>query len=84
MAATKVTVTYEDGTTDSVSVKPIDLVMAERHFKGSLPPVEGTLFAAWSRLKPGSSFNDWLALLAAIDEQQEESVPLAETPSPAE
>ena len=32
--------------TDVVVLRPVHLVMAERHYKGNVPPVEGTLFAA--------------------------------------
>lgn len=81
--ATTVTVTYEDGRTDSIPVLPIGLVKAERHFKGELPRVEGTLYAAWAVLKPDVGFEDWLASLAAIDEQTEEAPgPSAEEAQP--
>lgn len=84
MPAAKVTVEYEDGKTDTVRLLPIGLVKAERHFKGQLPPVEGSLYAAWVQLKPGPSFDDWLGSLVSIREQNEDEVPLPEEPSPAE
>lgn len=81
--ATTVTVSYEGDRTETITVLPIGLVIAERHFKGSLPPVEGTLYAAWACLKPGIGFEQWLGSLTAISEKQDDSDPLAEEPSPA-
>lgn len=72
--ASTVTVTYEDGHQDTIRILPIGLVLAERHFgKAEIPRIEGTMYAAWSLLKPDARFDDWLASLVDIDEQAEES-----------
>lgn len=71
-----VTIVYElDGelVTDNVILKPVALVAAERHFKGTVPAVEGTLYAAHYLLtKEGRRklppFADWLESIEGIDE----------------
>ena len=80
--AVKVTVTYEDGHSDEVRVLPIGLVMAERHFKGDLPRIEGTLYAAWATLKPGVAFDAWMENIVDVDETEEQMGPLPEGPPP--
>lgn len=70
----RITVTYTDGRTDSVTLRPVGLIAAERHFKGTPPQVEGTLYAAWwqlSREQDGElpNFGDWLDDLDAIAEE---------------
>lgn len=62
--------------TDIVTLKPVALVAAERHYKGQVPPVEGTIFAAhWllSREQRGlelAPFGTWLEEhLEAIEEE---------------
>lgn len=54
-----------DLVTDTVVLKPVALVASERHFKGSVPAVEGTLYAAhWLLTKEGRRelppFGVWL------------------------
>ena len=70
----QVTVAYDDGNADTVVLKPVALVMAERHYKGNVPPIEGTLYAAWWLLgkeqrRELPPFADWLESIAGIDER---------------
>lgn len=69
----EVAVQYEDGTGDTVILKPVALVAAERHFKGNMPGVEGTLWAAHYLLtREGTvtdSFADWLERLVVVEER---------------
>jgi hypothetical protein len=82
--ATTVTITYADEHEDAVELRAIDMVKAERHFKGALPSIEGTLYAAWQRLRPGASFNDWLDDVDRMDvKTEDDGDPLATGPSPA-
>lgn len=75
----RISVEYEAGGADSVVLRPVALVAAERHYKGQLPGIEGSLWAAWWQLAKespsspaaGSTFGDWLDSLAAIDESAE-------------
>lgn len=75
----RISVEYDGGGADTVVLKPVALVAAERHFKGQLPGIEGSLWAAWWQLgrevpsspAAGASFGDWLDSLAAIDEAAE-------------
>lgn len=84
MAAT-VTITYEDGRQDAIRILPLGLVAAERHFKGAnIPAIEGTLYAAWYLLKPGSDFEEWMSTLVDIDEKGEEPVPPTQPDQPPE
>lgn len=81
--AVVVTVTYEDGRSDSVRLLPIGLVLAERHFKGALPPMEGSLYATWALLKPGIDFEAWLGTITnATEVAEEDTAPLPEGPPP--
>lgn len=80
--ATNVTITYEDGRTDAVTLRAGDLVKAERHYKGTLPQIEGTLYAAWRRLRPGPSFDTWLDDVDKMDVQTTDEDPTE--PSPPE
>lgn len=82
-----ITIFYEDGNSDEVSLNAVDYVKAERHFKGSLPTIEGTLYAAWRKLRPGSKFDEWLNTVDrmdndADDDDEEDDGPLAPAPSP--
>lgn len=81
----RVKVIYADGREESVSMRPMGLVAAERHYKGDVPPFEGTCYAVWALLRPGPVFEEWLDSLE--DVEQEEStpeVPPSEPPPPAE
>jgi len=63
---------FEDGEQLEVVLKPVAIVHAERHFKGSVPAHEGTLYAAWWQLgregKTTATFADWLDSLVGIEE----------------
>ena len=56
MQRVKVTLNYDDGTLEEVVLKPVSLVAAERHFKGSIPGMEGTLWAAHYQLRKEATF----------------------------
>ncbi len=77
------TVTYEDGTTEDIPLKPVGLVAAERRYGGTLPAIEGTIYAAWVvKGKPGD-FDDWLgSLVHASDQAVDPVVPLDRGHSP--
>lgn len=67
---------YSDGTTEDVRLNPKVIVLAERHFKGQLPQVEGTLWAAWQRLgRPAASFDTWLDTIDDVIETMVEARP---------
>lgn len=70
MATTRtfVVVTYDDGRVDDVLLRPVALVAAERHFRGTVPPIEGTLWAAHYQLRIGAAFTDWLETVATVEE----------------
>lgn len=77
-----VTIVYTlDGelVTDDVVLKPVALVAAERHFKGNVPAVEGTLYAAHYLItKEGRRelppFADWLDSIEGIEEHQADPI----------
>ena len=79
----RVSVTYVDGGGDSVVLRPVGLVAAERHFAGQPPAVEGTLYAAWWQLSREQhaggmpTFGDWLDSLDTIAEAAENPTPAA-------
>lgn len=79
-----ITIVYSDGEEDEVELNAVDYVKAERHFKGVLPTVEGTLYAAWRKLRRGGKFDDWLATVDRMDSRDEDEDPLDEGPSPGE
>jgi hypothetical protein len=69
MERTYVVIEHDNGNIDEVLLRPVSLVAAERHFKGTVPPVEGTLWAAWYTLhQPGGTFADWLEGIERIEE----------------
>lgn len=72
MIRVQVTVGYTDGTSAEVVLRPVTLVAAERHFKGTPPAIEGTLWGVWHQLRTEQTFADWLETVEAI---QEEAVP---------
>ena len=83
MQRVKVTVEYDDGTTDEVVLRPVALVATERHFKGNPPPVEGTLYAMHYQLRIAESFGDWMDRIAAIEEEAvDPTKAAASAPSP--
>jgi hypothetical protein len=78
--ATVAKVTYEDGTSDEVRLKPKDMIAAERHFKGTVPPMEGTFYAVWNKLGRPGSFDSWLDKVDEIDQVDEGSDPFETAP----
>lgn len=61
-----------------VPLRPVSMVAAERHFKGTVPPAEGTMWAVHHHLchERGleATFGDWLA--DWVDDIDEREVPL--------
>jgi hypothetical protein len=83
--ASVLTVTFEDGSTKSIRLRPIHLVMAERARPAmQQSPIESTYYAGWiADGKPGR-FDDWLDTLADGREVEEETVPPLPDQSPGE
>lgn len=79
--ATVARITFDDGSTEDVKIKPGDMVRAERHFKGALPQVEGTLYAAWHRLGRPGQFDSWLDTIDGVLNMGEGGDPFPEAPS---
>lgn len=78
--ATVARITFENGDVEDIKIKPGDLVMAERHFKGALPNVEGTLYAAWHRLGRPGGFDKWLDTVEEIEKLGEGGDPFPADP----
>jgi len=79
----KVTVEHDDGEVDEVVLRPVALVAAERHFKGKVPPIEGTLWAVHYQLRIEEAFGTWLEHVAGVDEDLADPTPAAASaPSP--
>lgn len=78
--ATSVKITYDDGSTDHVRLKPKDMIMAERHFKHGLPQVEGSLYAAWHKLGRPGQFDAWLDRVDEIEQDVEGRDPFPSDP----
>jgi len=79
MNRVEVTVTYVDGSTESVVLRPVALVAAERHFAGNVPPYEATLYATFYMLRRPESYADWLESLDGAEEHS--APPTSATPS---
>lgn len=74
--ATIVKLTYEDGRTEEVKLNPRTMILAERHFKGDAPAIEGTMWAAWNKLgRPGGDFDAWSESVDDIDQSDSEVRP---------
>lgn len=82
--AIKVTLGYQGGEQETIVIRPLGLVAAERHFKGETRgrSIESTLYAAWFLKGRPGDFDDWLGTLEEVLENQEETVPLDQEPSP--
>lgn len=79
----KVTVLHDDGQTDEVVLRPVSLVAAERHFKGKVPPMEGTLWAVHHQLRVPEAFGTWLEHVDGVEESIADPTPAAASaPSP--
>lgn len=77
------TVTYEDGNTEDIPIKPVGLVAAERKYGGTLPAIEGTIYAAWVVKGMPGDFDGWLgSLVSASDRMADPVAPLAPGQSP--
>lgn len=80
----EVTVEYTDGTSETTVLRPAALVAAERKWGGKVPPIEGTLFAAWHQLRPGPAFDAWLERVDGVEERvADPSSATPSAPSPA-
>ena len=75
-------VTYEDGSTEDIRIKPVVIVAAERKWGGTFPDIEGTCYAAWVTKGKQGDFDEWLASLEDATDHAESSPPLAPAPSP--
>lgn len=69
MRQTKVVLTYADGRTEEIDMRPSIVIAAERHFGAVIPPREGTLWMSWHALgRPQGSFETWLDTVDSADE----------------
>lgn len=67
--ARRVKITFSDGQPDAeVEIRAGLLVQAERKYKGNMPPIEGTLFAAFKGIKPSMPFEQWLDTIDEFEE----------------
>ena len=70
----QMSISYDDGTTVVVAVRPFGIIAAERHFGGDMPQIEGSLYAVWSQLRAAGDeraavdFDEWAQSLVAIDQ----------------
>lgn len=85
--AARVTVTYSGGESETIVIRPLGMVAAERQFGGGVSnghSMEAMLWSAWFlKGKPGE-FDTWLESIADMDVSREEVVPLDPAPSPEE
>ena len=78
--AYKITLTYLDGTVKEVLPSPRARIETERHFQGlgAHNSQEATFYIAWAHLKKTGEvtqeFDQWIDLLADIDETKVEDV----------
>ena len=87
--ATRLTVTYTGGETETIAIRPVGLVAAERKFGSGVNDghsMEAMLWAGWvMKGKPSNSFDTWLETIDELELDRGEPVrPLAEEPSPEE
>ncbi len=80
--AGSVKVTFDDGRTETVRIRPAALMKAESHFEGQVPGIGGSLYIAWLALGNGTPFEEWAETLAEAVDVPEERLPLAPAPSP--
>lgn len=82
--AERVTLQFDDGTTAEIELRMPLMVQAERHFKGAVPALEGTLWCCWKHLKPGLPFDQWMDTVDDMSKPDGEAVsaPLVEEPEP--
>lgn len=67
-------VTYDDGRAESLRIKPRAWLEVERRFGATVPPREGTMFAAWAQLHPGGDVATFDAWVDTLDEIRDEWV----------
>lgn len=70
--ATKVRLTFVDGSDAVVRLSPRALILSERHFGKDMPAIEGTFYAAWAVLAPGVPFDEWLEQIDDFEESKDE------------
>lgn len=78
MASPTINLIFDDGRRESVTLGTRALIETERKFGGSIPGMEGTLYAAWIKLGRPSKFDDWLDTVE-IDTEAEEADPAVPT-----
>lgn len=85
--AGRVHLRFEDGAEADVELRMPLMVQTERHFKGDIPAIEGTLWACWKKLAPGMPFEQWMDTVEDMsqtkDDDAEVSAPLVEGPAAA-
>lgn len=69
--ARRITVAYEDGTTETVEVKPKHLIAAERLIGKAIDQhgVEATFMAAWKASRSAVKFDAWLDTVENLVEE---------------
>jgi hypothetical protein len=71
-ATRRVLVEFEDGTEQTVLLKPKLLMQVERKYGKEPPPVESTLYAVWCALMPGVDFDTWVDTVADLGSEGDE------------
>lgn len=68
--ARQVTINYEDGSEDTVALKPKHLIAAERLIKGAVDQhgIEATFMAAWKATRSSLKFDAWLDTVENLEE----------------
>jgi hypothetical protein len=82
--AARVTVTYTGGESETIVIRPLGMVAAERKFAGGVSDghsMEAMLWSAWYLKGQPDSFDSWLATIEDMDMEGKPPVPLAEEPS---
>lgn len=68
MAASRLKVTYTDGTEFEAKMTPKALVLIERKYGKTWPPIEGSLYAAFLQAGKGGEFDAWLETVEDAEE----------------
>lgn len=83
--ATRVTVTYTGGETETIVIRPLGMVAAERQFGAGVVnghSMEAMLWAGWYlKGKPDGSLDAWLETIEDMDVEGAPAVPLEGEPS---
>lgn len=82
--AARVHLRFDGGEEADVELRMPLMVQTERHFKGEIPAIEGTLWACWKKLAPGVPFEQWMDTVEDMKQAEgdEAAVPLVEEPAP--